>query len=173
MTSNDAAAGMPRGATAAAMATVPLEALADSLSDSADTLHRRIMAAIRKNSSTAGQAISHAEAQALFEQEIALRQHANVLYADATKATAAGLAIPAHELLDLAARARERIGRIDHAKELAGIAAALLGAAAAIAALRPEALAPALEDLKQHLEALPDADKPPSRSPGSRHTMGA
>jgi hypothetical protein len=174
MNTDNAAAGAIRAGTAAGMATVAgLEALADSLSDSADALHRRIMAAIRKNSSTAGQAISHTEAQALFEQEIALRQQANALYADATKAGTAGLAFPAGELLELAARARDRIGRIDHAKELAGIAAALLGAAAAIAALRPEGLAPALEDLKQHLEALPDADKPPSRFPGGGHTMGA
>ncbi|HEX8602635.1 MAG TPA: hypothetical protein VF774_08310, partial [Pseudoduganella sp.] len=153
MNTDHTAAGATRGGTAAGMTTVAdLEALADSLSDSADALHRRIMAAIRKNSSTAAQAqaqvISHAEAQGLFEQEIALRQQANALYADATKAATAGLALPAGELLDLAARARDRIGRIDHAKELAGIAAALLGAAAAIAALRPEGLAPALEDLK-------------------------
>lgn len=160
-------------ATAVATTAADIEALADSLSDSADALHRRIMAAIRKNGGTTGQAISHAEAQALFEQEIALRQQANALYARATTTVAAGLAIPTRELLDLAARARERMRRIDHARELAGIGAALLGAAAAIAALRPEGLVPALEDLKAHLAALPDTGKPASRSPGSGHTMGS
>ena len=144
-----------------------IEALADSLSDSADALHRRIMAAIRKNATTAGQAISHAEAQALFGQEIALRQQANALYADATGFAAGGLAVPARRLLDLAARARERIRCIERARELAGIAAALLNAAAAVAALKPEALAPALEDLKEHIEALPDTDKPSSIQPAA------
>lgn len=161
------------GSTASTATTAPadIEALADSLSDSADALHKRIMAAIRKNATPAGPAIPHAEAQALFEQEIALRQQANALYADATRYAAAPLAVPARELLDLAARARERIRRIDRAKELAGIAAALLKAAAAIAAVRPEDLVPALEDLKEHIEALPDTDKPASLLPGGGHTM--
>ncbi len=164
---------MNTGSNAAATAAGDIEALADSLSDNADALHRRIMAAIRRKDAANGQAITHAEAQALFEQEIALRQQANALYADATKSAAAGPAIPVRELLGLAARARERIRRIDRAKELAGIAAALLNAAAAIAALRPEGLAPALEDLKEHVEALPETGEPASRAPGGRHTMGS
>jgi hypothetical protein len=151
-----------------------IEALADRLSDSAAALHKRIMAAIRRNRGTEDGdqlAITHAEAQALFEQEIALRQQANALYANAVELATGGLALPAHALLDLAGRARERIWRIDRAGELAGIAAALLNAAAATAALKPEALASALEDLKAHVEALPETDKPASRSTGGGHTM--
>lgn len=152
-----------------------IEALADSLSDSANALHKRIMAAIRKNGAAQGGelAITHAETQALFEQEIALRQQANALYADAVGFAARGLAVPARELLDLAARAREQIRRIDRAKELAGIASALLNAAAAIAGLKPDALLPALEDLKAHVAALPETGKPASRSTDGGHTMGA
>ncbi|WP_207221241.1 hypothetical protein [Pseudoduganella lutea] len=163
--------------SAAALSPADIEALADSLSDNADALHKRIMAAIRKNASTAGAAISHAEAQELFEQEIALRQQANSLYADATGFAARGAALPVRELLDLAVRARERIRRIDRAKELAGIASALFNAAAAIAALKPEALVPALEDLKEHVQALPDTDaasdtdKLTTPSSGSGHRM--
>lgn len=178
----EAAAGTARevAADAAAEAAKPpaatvfpadIEALADSLSAGADALHKRIMAAIRKNAATSGQAISHGEAQALFEQEIALRQQANALYADATGFAARGLAVPTRELLDLAARAREHIRRIDRARELAGIASALLNAAAAIAALKPEALAPALEDLKEHLDALPETATTASPSSGDGHTM--
>lgn len=133
-----------------------IEALADSLSASADELHRRIMRAIRRNPDTAGQAISQAEAQALFDQEVALRQSAHSLYADAAGFASAGLGVPSRELLDLTARARDRIRRIDRLKELAGIAATLLGAAAAIVAQRPESLVPALEKLKAHLAALDD-----------------
>ena len=141
-----------------------VEALADSLSASANALHKRIMAAIRKNAATAGDAMSHAEAQALFEQEIALRQHANALYTDVTRHATAGLAGPVRDLLALAALAGERIGRIERTKALAGIAAA-----------RPEALVPALEDLKDHLAELPpttpETAKTPSLSTGSGHTM--
>jgi hypothetical protein len=144
-----------------------IEALADSLSDSADALHKRIMRAIRQNDAAPGQSITHAEAQALFEQEVMLRQQANTLYADAVRYASGGLAVPGRELLELAARARDRIRRIDRAKELAGVAAALLGAAAAVASRRPEGLAPALEALKAHLEALQDTDTPAS----TRHTM--
>lgn len=140
--------------TATTLLPADIEALADSLSASANALHKRIMAAIRKNAATSGEAISHGEAQALFEQEIALRQQANALYADVTRFATAGLAGPVRELLDLAARAGARIGRIERLKELAGIAAALLGAAAAIVAARPEALVPALEELKEHLAEI-------------------
>jgi hypothetical protein len=161
-----------------ASATMPLspadiEALADSLSDSANALHKRIMSAIRKNASTDGQAISHAEAQALFGQEIALRQQANALYADAAGFAAGGVAAPVRALLGLAAHARERIRRIDRAKELSGIASALLNAAAALASLRHEALASALEDLKEHIEALQDIDKTASPTAGGGTTMDA
>ncbi|WP_338758764.1 hypothetical protein [Massilia sp. METH4] len=158
---------------AAAATAADIEALADSLSGNAAALHKRIMAAIRKNATTPGGAISLDEAQELFERETALRQQANALYANAAGTAAGALAVPVHELLDLAARARERIGRIERAKELAGIAAALLNAAAAIAAARPEALVPALEDLKEHVGALPTTEKTTSLSHGGGHTMGS
>jgi hypothetical protein len=147
-----------------------IEALADSFSASADALHRRIMRAIRQNDTAPGQAITREQAQALFDQEVALRQQAHALYADAVRYATAGLGGQARELLDLAARARERIRRIERAKDLAGVAAALLAAAAAIAALKPEHLGPALEDLKANLEALQDEDKG-GPQPKPRHTM--
>ncbi|QGZ42032.1 hypothetical protein IP92_04405 [Pseudoduganella flava] len=148
-----------------------IEALADSFAASADALHKRIIRAIRQNGTPAGQAITREQAQALFDQEVALRQQAHALYADAVRYATAGLGGQAQELLDLAARARDRIRRIERAKDLSGVAAALLAAAAAIAAVRPEGLGPALEDLKEHLEALQDADKA-APEPKPRHTMG-
>lgn len=145
--------------TSATTLPADVEALADSFAASADALHKRIMRAIRQNGTTSGGAITREQAQALFDQEVALRQQAHALYADAVRYATAGLDGQARELLDLAARARERIRRIERARDLSGVAAALLAAAAAIAALRPEGLGPALEDLKTHLEALQDADK--------------
>ncbi|TWI70126.1 hypothetical protein IP91_01206 [Pseudoduganella lurida] len=137
-----------------ALQPADIEALADSLSDSADALHKRIMRAIGQNADGRDAAITHAEAQALFDQEVALRQHANKLYTEAVRYAAGSVALPARELLDLTALARDRIRHIDRVKDVAGIAATLLTAAAAVAAQHPERLPAALKDLKAHLASL-------------------
>ena len=63
-----------------------LETLADSLSASADALHARLMRAIRqKMPGTSEPAISRAAAQALFANEVTLRQHALGLYLEAAR----------------------------------------------------------------------------------------
>jgi hypothetical protein len=139
-------------------ATLPhdLEALADSLSASADALHERIMRAIRQTQRLEGngpEGLSHGAAQALFENEVALRQQANSLYVDAATHSLEGMGVTQQELLRLAADARQAIGRIERVKELAGISADLLAVAAAIAAARPEHLAKPLESLKKQLAA--------------------
>ena len=151
-----------------------IEALADSLSACANELHQRIMRAIRRNGQGrvegdgdaengvdeagdgAASGITQADAQALFDQEVALRQSANSLYVDSARLAVAGLAIPGQQLLSLAARARETIRRIDRAKEIAGIAGSLIGVAAAILSAHPQNLATALETLDEHLDALKD-----------------
>jgi hypothetical protein len=152
-----------------------IEALADSLSASANELHASIMRAIRRNGTAdeaggaAGAPITHADAQALFEKEVELRQHANSLYVDSARLAISGFGVPAQELLRLAAQARETIRRIDRAKDIAGIVAALLGIAGAIAGHQPKDAAAALEDLKDNLAAL----KADSHKPDDTPTMGA
>src|SRR5471032_435267 len=108
-----------------------LEALADSLSACADELHARLMRAIRRilptaptaplhpagnpagPAPTAGidQGISQGAAQALFENEVALRQRANGLYLDAAMLAAAGLGGMQHRLVDLSAQRAKRYAR--------------------------------------------------------------
>lgn len=143
-------------------ATLPhdLEALADSLSASADELHARIMRGIRQqqrlvggNGTDGATPLSHGAAQALFENEVALRQQANSLYVDAASHTLEGMGVTLEELLRLAAEARATIRRIERVKELAGISADLLAVAAAIAAARPENLVTPLQSLKKQLAA--------------------
>jgi uncharacterized protein YgfB (UPF0149 family) len=139
-------------------ATLPhdLEALADSLSASADELHQRIMRGIRQQQRLEGNGkggLSHGAAQALFENEVALRQQANSLYVDAASHSLEGMGVNQQELLRLAAEARQAIRHIERVKDLAGISADLLAVAAAIAAARPEHLAAPLESLKQTLAA--------------------
>ncbi|WP_431477897.1 hypothetical protein [Massilia eburnea] len=137
-----------------------LEALADSLSASADELHQRIMRGIRQQQrlesshGTGGSApLTQDAAQALFENEVALRQQANSLYIDAASHSLEGMGVTLPELLRLAAAARATIRRIERVQELAGISADLLAVAAAIAAARPEHLAAPLESLKKQLAA--------------------
>lgn len=140
-------------------ATLPhdLEALADSLSASADELHQRIMRGIRRqqrlDGSHGADGLTHGAAQALFENEVALRQQANSLYVDAASHSLEGLGVTLEELLRLSSAARAAIGRVERVKELAGISADLLALAAAVAAARPEHLAAPLASLKQHLAA--------------------
>lgn len=151
-----------------------IEALADSLSASANELHETIMRAIRRNGTApdgdadAGAPVTHAEAQALLEQEVELRQRANSLYVDSARFAVAGLGVPAQEMLRLAAQARETIRRIDRAKDLAGIVASLLGLAGAIVGRQPKDAAAALDDLKDNLAAF----KADSQKPDDAPTMG-
>lgn len=137
-----------------------LEALADSLSASADELHERIMRGIRQQQRLEGSnglggttPLTHGAAQALFENEVALRQQANSLYVDAASHSLEGMGVTLEELLRLSAEARATIRRINRVKELAGLSADLLAVAAAIAAARPEHLVAPLKSLKQQLAA--------------------
>jgi hypothetical protein len=131
--------------------------LADSLSANADALHRRLMRAIRRPAP--GQApdlpgISQGAAQALFENEVALRQRANSLYLDAAVLAASGLGGHQQIMLDLTARAQQKIDQIDRLKDLVDLAAELLTLGAAVATGKPEQILKPLENLKHHIEAL-------------------
>ncbi|KQW87319.1 hypothetical protein ASC94_28420 [Massilia sp. Root418] len=98
--------------------------------------------------------ISHGAAQALFENEVALRQRANSLYVDAAVLAAAGLDVPQRALLDLVAVARRRIRQASLLKDVIGITADMLGLAAAIAAGKPEHLPAVVESIKERYAQL-------------------
>ena len=147
-----------------------IEALAERLSACADALHARLMKAIRAATTSApapapagppparglsiDQGLSQGAAQALFENEVALRQRANGLYLDAATLAASGLAGPAQQLLALTAQAAERIRTLDRLRDLIDLAAELLQLGAAVASGAPEHLAAPLEKIKQHLADL-------------------
>ena len=127
-----------------------IEALADSLSASADALHTRLMRDIRQKPPTVAQTV----AQALFENEVALRQRANSLYLEAAVLAASGLGGAQRQLLDVTARAQEKIRKIEHTKDLIQLTGELLSLAAAIATGKPDKLAKPFEAIKHHLEAM-------------------
>jgi hypothetical protein len=168
--------------TNAAASPLDLEALADSLSACADILHTRLMRAIRRSphapeagatpapasgSASAGsidQGLSQGAAQALFENEVALRQRANGLYLEAAELAGLGLGGQQQILLDLAVQAQDRIRRINRIKDMVSLLADLLSLGAAVAAGKPEHLGPPVEKLRRHLADL-QAGAPPSVAP--------
>ena len=131
-----------------------IEALADNLSASADALHTRLMRDIRQTPPAVTQTI----AQALFENEVTLRQRANGLYLDAAVLAAGGLGGAQQQLLDVTARAHEKIRKIQHTKDLIQLTGELLTLAAAIATGKPDRLAKPFEAIKHHLEAMDGPD---------------
>jgi len=157
------------------MSATPLdiEALADSLVACADELHTRLMRAIRAAPPPAAPAapsapgnlelgLSQGAAQALFENEVALRQRANGLYLDAATLAATGLDGQQHQLLDLTAQAQEKIRKINRLRDLIDITGELLALGAAVASGQPEHLAAPLEKIRHHLAALKAGAAPPA-----------
>ena len=138
-----------------------VEQLADSLSQAANALHARIMRAIRQRLAGAAPsvpsrlAISADEARALFGNEVALRQLANRLYADAAGYALAGLEVSQRSVLDAADGATKKIGKIDALKDLINIGNDLLALAGAlVGAGKPEQIVAALERLKRDTGSL-------------------
>jgi hypothetical protein len=132
-----------------------LEALADSLSACADELHARLMRALRRQQPME-KVLPQGTAQAMCENEVALRQQANNLYVDAAAISLRGMGATQQELLELAAQARRRIREINLTKDLVGLSTDLLDMAAAIATMHPERLLSAVHNLKARVASLHD-----------------
>ncbi|KQQ45740.1 hypothetical protein ASF61_18875 [Duganella sp. Leaf126] len=132
-----------------------IEALADSLSASADTIHARLMRAIGQHAPDgAGPAISQAAAQALFDDEVKLRQQAMGLYLQAATLAAGGLAGVQRQLQEITTQAQQKIARIDRIKDVIALTGELLSLAAAVATGAPDKLVAPYEKLKQRVESL-------------------
>lgn len=135
-----------------------VEQLADSLSAAADALHRRIMDGLRQPLPAGaappapGLRLSAPQAQTLFDNEVALRQQANSLYMAAASYTVTGLAVSQQSMLDLSEAARKKIARMDKLQDLAGIGADLLALAGALVAAKPQAIASALDAMRDHIK---------------------
>lgn len=139
-----------------------IEALADSLSGCADALHERIMRAIRQRpagdaagaSPDLADGITQDAAQALFDQEVLLRQSANALYVQAAALAIAGLDSVRQDLMDVTAAARDTLRRVAKVQALVALAAGLVGLAGAIAAGKPGQWPGAIRDVRDQLKRL-------------------
>jgi len=138
-------------------------ALADSLSACADTLHERIMHAIRQRqpdqaaAATTGdlaQGITQEAAQALFDQEVLLRQAANTLYVQAAVLASAGLDSVRQELKEVTASARETLRHVAKVQALVALAADLVTLAGALAAGKPAKWPAAIRQVRDRVTAL-------------------
>lgn len=147
-----------------------IAALADSLSACADTLHERIMQAIRQRPparpADAGQdpapdtaqdldqGMTQGGAQALFDQEVLLRQYANTLYVQAAVLATSGLDSVRAELMEVTASARDTLRQVARVQVLVALAADLVTLAGALAAGQPAQWPAAIRQVRDRVTAL-------------------
>ncbi len=137
-----------------------IEQLADQISAAADALHTRLLRAIRKGEAAGG--IDQESAQAMFEQEVALRQQANGLYTDAAVLVVQGLDASQQHIVALTARAGAQIATMLRIADAADIVGDLLGLAAGAARANPVLIIKALEALKHDSERAAARQAPPA-----------
>jgi hypothetical protein len=106
-------------------------ALADQLSAIADELHARVMGFIRDGHGAAAREADVALARLLFDDEIRLRQYADVLYVDAAARVVQSLNLSQQELAKLTAKAAQSIHNASKIADIVGLVASLLSFAEA------------------------------------------
>ncbi len=139
---------------------VEIEALADQLTVAADALHARVMKSIKAHN---GDPISEAEqavARLLLEDELALRQRANGLLADAAGYVVASLGQSQQALMQLTADAAEKIRKIERLRDITGLVGGLLMLAGAAATGKVPAIVTAIERVSKHVKKVA-ASTPP------------
>jgi hypothetical protein len=125
-----------------------VEDLADSLTECADSIHERLMRAIKSKE------IGQAEAQEVFQDETTLRQRANSLYIDAIKYVVNGLEEAQANLVGTVDTAKAKIQTIQKMAEFIDLAADLLALATAAYSAKPGLIVAALKEVKNDIEAL-------------------
>ena len=121
---------------------------ADALTRSADSIHDRLLAAIRNNE------VDHPTAQMIFQDESILRQRANGLYIDAASCVVAGLDEAQKSVIDLVDTANARMRKIKEMAQLIDLVADLLLLATATYAAKPRPIIAALTEVRPDVEAL-------------------
>ena len=131
-----------------------IEALADQLSAIADEIHVRVM---KDNRNHKGGPISDAEqaiARGLLEDEIALRQRANGLYADAATYVVKSLNQSQQQIVKLTADAAEKIRKITRIADITGLVGGLVMLAGAAATGQAAPIVVALERVGKHVKKV-------------------
>ena len=121
---------------------------ADALTRSADSIHDRLLTAIRNDE------VDHPTAQMIFQDESILRQRANGLYIDAASCVVAGLDEAQKSVIDLVDTANARMRKIKEMAQLIDLVADLLLLATATYAAKPRPIIAALKEVRRDVEAL-------------------
>jgi hypothetical protein len=124
-----------------------VEELADSLTLSADAIHKQLMKDIKKGS------VDQPQAQLIFQDEVILRQKANGLYIDAANCVIKNLSEPQAELVGVIAAANEKLKKMKDVERFINLVADLLVLASAAYAAKPGPLLTALEEVRKDLKA--------------------
>lgn len=125
-----------------------IEEMADNLSECANSIHERLMQAIKNKE------VDHQKAQSLFQDETILRQQANSLYCDAVNCVVAGLSESQVDLNNLINTAKEEIKKIKEIANFIDIIADLIVLAGAIYAAKPAPILSALKEIKEDVAVL-------------------
>ena len=132
---------------------VQIEALADQLSAIADELHARVMKDINGHKGPFNDA-EQAIARGLLEDEIALRQRADGLYADAATIVVKSLGQSQQKIVQLTADAAEKIRKISRIADITGLVGGLLMLAGAAATGQPAPIVIAIERVGKQLKKV-------------------
>lgn len=125
-----------------------VEEFADKLSECADSIHIRLMKAIKNKE------IDQYTAQLIFQDEATLRQRANSLYIDASNCVVDGLSASQKSMVGLIDTAKDKIKTIKKIAGFMDFIADLLVLVAAAYAAKPEPILAALEEVRKDLEDL-------------------
>lgn len=126
-----------------------VEEFADRLSQCANDIHVRLMAALKAKE------IDQAAAQVAFQQETQLRQQANGLYIDAANLTVQELATPQAELLGVIDSAKGKLANIKKIAAVLDLIADILALAVAASTAKPGPILAAYKEVKKDLDELP------------------
>ncbi|MEN3297127.1 MAG: hypothetical protein V7642_6380 [Burkholderiales bacterium] len=123
-----------------------VEELADSLTLSADAIHKQLMKDIKKGN------VDQPQAQLIFQDEVILRQKANGLYIDAANCVIKNLSEPQAGLVGVIAAANEKLKKMKDVGQFINLVSDLLVLAAAAYAAKPGPLLTALEEVRKDLK---------------------
>ncbi|MGZ3181319.1 MAG: hypothetical protein ACXU8N_02670 [Telluria sp.] len=126
-----------------------VEATADELTAGADAIHQRLVKELAQRRGVPPTDEEQAAYRALFEEEVALRERANGMYADAAAMVVATFAVPQEHVSELTRQAAEKIRTITRIGDAVGVAAALGGFAGAILTGAPVGIANAFDVLRR------------------------
>jgi hypothetical protein len=128
--------------------TLEVEALANKITECANTIHSRLMIAINDKE------IDQTTAQAMFQDETILRQRANSLYLAAANCVVMDLKISQNDLLGVIENAQKSMEKIEEIAHFIDLTADILMLITTAYAAKPTPILAAVKKIQSDLDAL-------------------